>query len=82
MSRKCVIKNYIPHETPHRTTFWVWFKHYERDVSNLFSIFVETMNEFGMVEEETVWSSIFIEFARFIYNSSSKYIDDTHENNC
>lgn len=66
-------KNYIPHIK--NCTFNKWFYEYEYQLGNLYSIFIEILDErYDINNTSHIKKISFMEFCTFIYNCSSKYI--------
>jgi hypothetical protein len=65
---------YIKHKLIKRNSFNKWMNEYESQIINLFSIFVEILNE----RHENCCNindyKLFLKFCEFIYNKSSTYI--------
>ena len=64
---------YINHKLIKRNSFHKWMQEYEPQLINLFSIFVEIINQRHndccKVDDE-----LFFNFCKFIYNKSTSYI--------
>ena len=73
--KKCVIFNYIPHKTPKNVTFGKWFKHYHKEISNMYNIMNEVVDA-RYPNSRIEWGSQehFIAFAEMLYLNSSKYM--------
>lgn len=67
--RKCVIPNYIPHKSNKYVKYQRWYKEYEKNLCDLYSIFIETLEQ--RYDHKDV---NFHDFCYFIFKNSSKYI--------
>ena len=75
LSSKCVIPNYIPHETPMDADFNEWYKFYKRDLINLYMIFQKSVDErYNNTNVEWRNNETYTKFVYMIFKSSSKYI--------
>jgi hypothetical protein len=70
MVRKCVINNYIPHETPKFSNYNLWYNNYKED---LYIMYKKTENILNN-RYENLKKLEYNNFCLMIYNSSSKYI--------
>jgi hypothetical protein len=64
--------NYIPNKkvNANEKHFKMWYKNYEKDLENLFSIFCENITMFDI----EVTNSLFRDFVFFVYETSSRHI--------
>jgi len=66
-------KNYIPHRK--NCKFDKWFYEYEYQLTILYSICIEILDDrYKNVDESYMEKISFLKFCKFIYNYSSKYI--------
>ena len=65
---------YIKHKLIKRNSFSKWMREYEPQIINLFSIFVEILNERHENCCDINNYELFLNFCGFIYNKSSTYI--------
>ena len=74
-NKKCEIFNYIPHKKPRYINYDIWFKHYEKDIINIYEIFLGIINT-NYPEYKNIYETEnnFKKFSKMIYNSSSKFI--------